>query len=157
MQSMTTNENPWPPIPDHAIDVGGRPMLPERLIDVEGKPYVRCYLHGLIPADHRCDQSPGDHFCGVAAHPNHVEGEDHDDQACSHAEWSATQSDKLHIIANLHQQGTEEGGIVTGFCTECSWQYPCPTVHVANGWGEIHDCENVGWCQHAGVPLTCPD
>ena len=147
----------WAPIPEHAIDIAGRPMLPERIVEVEGKSYVRCYLHGLIPADHRCGQSPGDHFCGTAAHPNQVEGDDHDDQARSHDEWSATQSEKLAIIANLHRQGEEAGGITSGFCTECGWQYPCPTVHLANGWGEVHDCEDAGWCQHAGVPLTPED
>lgn len=86
--------NPWPPIPAHAIEIAGRPMLPERLTEIDGKPYVRCYLHGLIPADHRCAESPGDHFCGVSAHPNQTEGEHHDDQAVSHEEWDRIQSMK---------------------------------------------------------------
>lgn len=95
VEGMTAEHNtpePWAPIPDHAIEIAGRPMLPERLTDIEGVPYVRCYLHGLIPADHDCGKSPGDHWCGVAAHPNQVEGEDHDDQMSSHDDWSAMQS-----------------------------------------------------------------
>lgn len=75
-------------------------MLPERLTEIDGRPYVRCYLHGLIPADHRCEQSPGDHFCGEAAHPNQAEGEEHEDQLTSHDEWDRVQSEKVAKLAD---------------------------------------------------------
>jgi hypothetical protein len=142
--------DPWPPIPAHAVDIDGRPMLPERLVEVDGKPYVRCYLHGLIPADHRCGNSPGDHYCGTAAHPNQAEGEEHDDQASSHDEWDRIQSDKISAIARLHRPGNTD----RGSCIQCNRQYPCPTTHIANGWGEILDCEKAEWCRHAEIRLT---
>lgn len=148
--------NPWPPIPAHTIEIGGRPMLPERLIEVDGKPYLRCHLHGLIPADHRCGDSPSDHCCGEAAHPNQPEGEDQDDQGTPWSDWESHLLDRINVIRELHQQGGEPGGGTTGFCTECRWQYPCPTVHAAQGWGTVHDCEEAGWCHHAGVPLARP-
>lgn len=126
-------------------------MLPERLMDVEGKPYVRCYLHGLIPADHRCDQSPSHHFCGTAAHPNHVEGEDHDDQGTSHNDWAQAQSEKLSIIAHLHAKVEGPGGTTDGTCCECNYLWPCRTYHLAAGWGLGDECYDEGWCAHAGM------
>ena len=44
-------------IPEGVITIDGFPnqwVLPERLVEVEGRQYVRCELHGLIPADHNC-------------------------------------------------------------------------------------------------------
>lgn len=140
--------DPWPPIPAHAVDIDGRPMLPERLTEVDGRPYVRCYLHGLISADHRCEDSPSDHYCGTAAHPNQVEGEEHDDQGTSWSKWDHVQSAKLSAIARLHRPS--EAGEP---CAPCRRPYPCPTVHLANGWGEIYECEKAEWCRHAEVRL----
>jgi len=45
----------WAPIPDHAVYLDAFPrqaVLPERLVEIEGRQYVRCEVHGLIPADH---------------------------------------------------------------------------------------------------------
>lgn len=103
----------WPPIPEDAVEIDGRWMLPERLMYPDGhRPYVRCYLHGLIPADHRCGNSPGDHYCGTAAHPNLGEDEDHDDQATSHDDWSRYQGwERQHlrrIIRWLHPDGESD-------------------------------------------------
>lgn len=67
-----------------------------------------------------------------------------------------TPTEALSLIVGLHQQVRDVGGMTSGYCAECSWQYPCPTVHLANGWGEIQECEEAGWCEHAGVPLTPP-
>lgn len=144
----------WAPIPDHAVEIDGRPMLPERLTHLGGRPYVRCYLHGLIPAAHRCEDSPGDHYCGTAAHPNHVEGDDHDDQATAHGQWSHIQADKLGAIARLHRPTSAGGGESDGRCGGCDRPWPCPTAHLANGWGESRACEERGWCAHAGRRLT---
>lgn len=131
-------------------------VVPERLVTIENREYVRCPTHGLIPLDHNCAKSMGDHYCRVAAHPGYdpATGEDGlDDQATPHDEWDRVQSDKLHYIAHLHSKGVNDDGSTTGFCAECEWAWPCRTVHMANGWGERHDCEDARWCKHAGEPL----
>ncbi len=148
----------WAPIPDHAIDVpmgDGRsyPVLPERLVEVEGRQYVRCELHGLIPADHQCGASPSDHLCAVAGHPNHVPGEPHDDQCTPHAEWANHLLDRINAVIRLHHPDTDGSGGNSGGCAECGLGWPCLTFHVARGWGDLHDCLDAGWCHHAEVPM----
>lgn len=145
------------PIPEHAVVIAGRPMLPERLTEIDGKPYVRCYLHGLIPADHNCGASPGDHLCGVAAHPNQVEGGDHDDQATPHRQWSDNLLDRINAIRGLHCKDISESGMTTGACKECGLGWPCPTFHFASGWGEMHDCWEAGWCAHVGEKVDAAE
>lgn len=136
------------------------PVVPERLLRIDGVDYVRCPTHGLIPLEHHCAKAAGDHWCRAAAHPSYdpSTGEHGlDDQGSSHEDWSNVQSDKLHYIASLHVQDVDDHGGVSGFCGECDNAWPCRTVHMANGWGEIHDCEDQGWCSHAGSPLPVPD
>lgn len=148
---------PWPPIPEHAIEIDGRWMLPDRLTEIDGKPYVRCYLHGLIPADHRCDESPGDHYCGTAAHPNQSEGEEHDDQATPHREWDRNLMDRINAIRDLHVKDVSENGMNSGGCKECGLGWPCPTFHFASGWGEMHACLDAGWCEHVGEKVSADE
>lgn len=153
------NASHWPPIPERAVKFLGRWMLPERIEVVEGRPYVRCYLHGLIPADHRCEDSPGDHLCNEGAHPNApVDGVDaegfanpHDDQATSHKDWTDDLLDRINAIRDLHVKDTTAGGMTSGGCKECGLGWPCPTFHFASGWGEMHDCLDARWCAHVGV------
>lgn len=144
----------WDPIPDRAIKIDGYSVLPERLIEIDNEYYVRCHLHGLIRADHHCGRSCFDHHCIEAAHPNHVEGGEHEDQAVSHDEWADIQSEKLTAIARLHSKQVDSGGGTDGGCAECGLPWPCRTVHYANGWGDPHPCEDAGWCSHAGVPVV---
>jgi hypothetical protein len=128
----------------------------ERLVLIDDREYVRCPLHGLILLDHQCSQSPGDHWCREAAHPatDPARGADGlDDQMVTHAEWSSIQSAKIHYIASLHVKEVDEVGGTEGTCAECGLMWPCRTAHMAVGWGEANDCEDAGWCQHAGVPL----
>lgn len=107
-----------------------------------------------MPAAHRCGDSPSDHACGVVLHPNYDPAVGLDDQGVSHNEWSRIQSNKLHSIAALHVQGDADSrGGTSGFCAECEWQWPCRTVHLANGWGDREDCEAEGWCSHASVTI----
>ena len=143
----------WAPIPDHAIHIEGFPhqwVLPERLVEVEGRQYVRCEIHGLIPADHDCAASPGDHLCLVSAHPNHVPGEDHDDQAVPSGEWADHLLDRINEIRFLHVKNVDDNGGTDGGCGECGLGWPCPTVHYANGWGAMYDCWDARWCSHFG-------
>ncbi len=149
---------PWPPIPAHAVEIGGRPMLPERLTEIDGKPYVRCDLHGLIPADHRCEDSPEDHHCGTQAHPNFdFDGAGHDDQASSHRDWADNLLDRINAIRDLHVKDDSEGGMTSGGCKECGLGWPCPTAHFANGWGEMHACWDAGWCEHVGEKVDAAE
>lgn len=60
----------------------------------------------------------------------------------------------LESIKSLHRNASIAGGAVTGYCAECDWQWPCPTAHLAHGWGDVAVCAEQGWCSHAGVPLT---
>ena len=146
--------DPWPPIPAHAIEIAGRAMLPERLVDIEGRPYVRCELHGLIPADHRCAESPGDHFCGVSAHPNHTPGDDHDDQCTPHEAWADHLLSRVRAIADVHCKDVDTHGGSSGGCKECGLEWPCLTFHLARGWGDLHDCLDARWCHHVNEPVT---
>jgi hypothetical protein len=119
----------------------------------EGPVTVECPLHGTMPAAHRCGESPMDHACGVSLHPNYDPEVGHDDQGVSHDEWSSTQGEKLHRISNMHVKVQGEGGMSDGTCAECWHPWPCPTYHVAAGWGldSFYDCEDEGWCSHAEV------
>lgn len=63
--------------------------------------------------------------------------------------------DRINMVAGLHGPTHSPGGAVTGYCSECQIQWPCPTYHIAVGW-EYHDCEEKGWCEHAGVTMA-PD
>lgn len=142
----------WAPIPDHAITIDGFPrqwVLPERLEVIEGRMYVRCEIHGLIPADHDCGATPSDHLCLVAAHPNHVPGEDHDDQCTPHRAWAENLLDRINAVRDLHRKDVDEHGGTDG-CKECGLGWPCPTVHFAAGYGDMHDCWDDGWCSHFG-------
>ena len=148
----------WAPIPDHDIEIDmgdglSYPVLPERLVEVEGRQYVRCEVHGLIPADHNCRASPSDHLCAVAAHPNHQPGDDHDDQCSSHREWTDNLLGRIQAVVHLHRLDTDASGGNTGGCAECGLGWPCWTVHLAKGWGDMHACLDAGWCDHAGVPM----
>lgn len=126
-------------------------VVPERLLRIDGVDYVRCDLHGLIPLDHECSKSPGDHWCRQFAHPTHKPGDPDDDQAVSHREWDRIQSEKLHLIASYHQKRVNENGMTDGCCEECDYLWPCRTVHIANGWGLGDECYDTGWCAHAGT------
>lgn len=137
----------------HTVVVGGMTMLPERLTEVDGKPYVRCYMHGLIPADHHCSFSPADHHCGQAGHPKQVEGESYEDQMVTHDELADIQSEKLSAIAEMHAKRIDPQGGTEGVCAECGLLWPCRTIHYANGWGDPQPCEDDGWCSHAGVAV----
>ena len=35
--------------------------------------------------------------------------------------------DRLDRIAYMHRKNVDEHGGTTGECTECGWQWPCPT------------------------------
>ena len=149
------SDDRWQPIPEHAITIDGYPnqwVLPERLVEVEGRQYVRCELHGLIPADHNCAASPSDHLCMVAAHPNHTPGDDHDDQATPHDEWTRNLLARINEIRALHVKDVDDGG-----CKECGLGWPCPTFHFANGWGEMHDCWDAGWCSHVNEKVDAAE
>lgn len=142
----------WAPIPDHAVLIDGFPhqwCLPERLVEVEGQTFVRCEVHGLIRADHRCGDTPFDHLCLVAAHPNHVVGEDPDDQGMSYADWTDHLLERLHAVRDLHCKDVDARGGTNG-CKECGLGWPCPTYHFAIGAGEMFDCWDAGWCSHVG-------
>ena len=63
----------------------------------------------------------------------------------------------LEQISHMHRKIDSGGGMTSGECAECSWQWPCPTYHVAQGWGDsYHDCAEQGWCEHEAVPLERP-
>lgn len=60
----------------------------------------------------------------------------------------------LEQISHMHRKIDSGGGMTSGECAECSWSWPCPTYHVAQGWGDTyHHCEDAGWCEHESVPL----
>lgn len=152
----------WDPIPERAVKFLGRRMLPERLEVVEGRPYVRCYLHGLIPADHRCEDSPGDHLCNVGAHPNAPINDEgfanpHDDQCSSHKDWNDNLLDRINAIRHLHVLDVSKDGANSGGCKECGLGWPCPTFHFASGWGEMHGCWDAGFCTHVGVVVRADE
>lgn len=46
---------------------------------------------------------------------------------------------RLLIIASHHEQGDMGGGIVTGYCNECAWAWPCPTHLMAIGETSLVD------------------
>ena len=59
-----------------------------------------------------------------------------------------------NVIARLHQPDVDAIGGNSGFCAECDWAWPCRTWHLAAGHGHRDDCEEQGWCEHAGVPVS---
>ena len=103
---------------------------------------------GANAADHgpTCAETPIDHRCGD------TEG----DQGTTWAESSRMWSERIRAISDLHQNTKTSGGAVTGYCCECNWQWPCPTYHIAAGWGveSYHECEEAGWCKHREVPMN---
>lgn len=132
--------------------VGDYQVVAGRITFIEGRAYVRCPIHGLLPLDHHCSHSPGDHWCRAAAHPCYdpASGVDGlDDQATSHEAWAATQAAKIHYIARLHRRTIA----ATGRCVECAAIWPCRSAHMANAWGEREECEALHWCRHARVAL----
>lgn len=155
---VTTNLNITASDTTSINDDGKRdyPVVPERLVRIDGVDYVRCGLHGLMPLLHRCSDSPGDHWCRSEAHPNFTERDG--DQMTPWKDWAGYQGGLLQSIAAIHTQGDGDGhGGTDGFCVECSWAWPCPTVHLAKNWGDRYVCEEEGWCSHAGVPLPKPE
>lgn len=133
----------------------GRPyqVVTDRLTIIKGREYVECPLHGLIPLEHHCAKSPSDHWCREVAHPDY-DPED-GDQGCSHEEWSGFQGEKMHRILGLHVKTEGPDGMTDGTCAECWHTWPCPTYHVAAGWGldSFYECEDAHWCSHEGVPM----
>jgi hypothetical protein len=74
------------------------PVVPERLIRIDDIDYVRCELHGLMPLLHKCADSPHDHWCREAAHPNY--NPEDGDQGRSHADESTHQSLRVHHLTD---------------------------------------------------------
>jgi hypothetical protein len=64
-----------------------------------------------------------------------------------------TDSQLLDSVVGMHQGASGPGGITSGYCQECGTVWPCPTVHVAMGWGDWEDCWEEHFCNHAGVRL----
>lgn len=60
---------------------------------------------------------------------------------------------RLDAIIRLHCKTVGQGGVTTGYCSACDYVWPCPTVHLANGWGDFDDCFDEGWCDHVGMRL----
>lgn len=92
------------------MSVENYPVVPERLVQIEGRDYVRCPLHGLIPLDHECAKTPGDHWCRTAAHPAYdpctgIDGLD--DQATPHDEWDRIQGMKIANWRRIASQAVE--------------------------------------------------
>lgn len=58
-------------------------------------------------------------------------------------------TEALDAIRSLHVKDVDERGGTNG-CKECGLGWPCPTIHFANGWGEMFDCWDAEWCPHAG-------
>ncbi len=52
---------------------------------------------------------------------------------------------------SYHEQTVATHGMTDGFCSDCDQLWPCQTLHSLNGWGSAADCEEGGWCGHAGV------
>jgi len=44
---------------------------------------------------------------------------------------------------------------VDGSCAECDHRWPCPSYHLAAGFGldAFYECEKHRWYSHLGVPL----
>lgn len=64
-------------------------------------------------------------------------------------------SEQLERIKNMHRKSEGEGGMTSGYCCECDYLWPCPTYHVAAGWGldSFHDCAEARWCSHAEIVM----
>lgn len=63
---------------------------------------------------------------------------------------------RLKAIRHLHRQGEMPGGGTSGFCTECSWAWPCETFHWA-AYGDPSECRGNRWCEHEQVAITDTD
>lgn len=47
--------------------------------------------------------------------------------------------ERLERIASAHSKSVDEHGGTWGSCTECSWNWPCPTYH----WATARDVDIV--------------
>lgn len=96
-------------------------------------------------ADHgpTCADTPIDHRCG----------DSEADQGVTWAEGARIDSEKLQRISGMHSKVEGANGTTDGTCAECGHPWPCPTAHIANGWGldSFYECEDAGFCSHAGI------
>lgn len=96
-------------------------------------------------ADHgpTCAETPIDHRCG----------DTEQDQGVTWAEGLRIDSEKLHRIIGLHAKTEGVSGTTDGSCSECGHPWPCPTYHVAAGWGldSFYECEDAEFCSHSGI------
>lgn len=59
----------------------------------------------------------------------------------------------LDDVLAIHVQITGPGGVVSGYCAECEYHWPCDTYHRAKGYGPIYQCDEAKWCKHEEIPL----
>jgi hypothetical protein len=43
------------------------------------------------------------------------------------------------------------GGLTGGYCAGCDWVWPCPTLHLLEGW-DYDACIEAAWCSHEALP-----
>lgn len=86
----------------------------------------------------------------MAAHPNQPEGQEHDDQGTSWRDSVRYLTDRINAIRALHVKDVTNG-MTDGGCKECGLGWPCPTFHLASGWGEMHACLDAGFCARVVV------
>lgn len=105
-------------------------------------------LHPENESDHgaTCGDTSVDHRCG----------DTEADQGGTWREITTMHSERNQRIAQMHTKVKGSGGMTDGTCAECGHLWPCPTYHVAVGWGldTFYECEEAGWCSHAGVRLV---
>jgi hypothetical protein len=63
--------------------------------------------------------------------------------------------DRLDAVRHLHRRIDAGVDGVEGLCAECDHRWPCPSYHIAAGFGldAFYECEKHRWCSHLGVPL----
>lgn len=105
-------------------------VVTERLTVVDGREYVHCALHGLIPLDHQCSKSPGDHWCREAAHPNYDPADGN--QATPHDEWDHIQSTKVQNWKRTAQEAAEALRLADLYLDGFMWLSDPE-------WGELRD------------------
>jgi len=58
---------------------------------------------------------------------------------------------RLRDVEAFHAPTKSFMGMTSGYCSGCDWVWPCPTIHLANGW-DHNPCIDQAWCSHEGRP-----
>jgi len=109
-----------------------------------GVPWSPVDMNALQQGSTRLNR-PMDHRCGSS---ECTEGVTFD-------EMIELLDERLAAIRHLHRKIDAGIADVDGTCAECDHRWPCPSYHIAAGFGldAFYRCEKHRWCSHLGVSL----